>query len=289
MKKRLFCLFLAVFCLLMLSGCSMILDVNTSIKRNGSGTITYLTGVDKELYENLTELDNSIADEMEELSYNGKTIYGVVLSADFSSTEKLEHLLTDVDALNAALPGLGAEVPLFDSVSVSPKAVSGKVNDIFFTVAGSEALDYGVEIIGCLSFTFAGPVKSANGIISEDRHTVTWDMNSMDKVLYAEAGGSFPLGLAVTVSAVLILAAVILLLCKNRRRKKQVAAAPCETDEAAGDTVLPEVPPQEVPDVPDVWYNVQTGEELPCPACGALNAIENNFCSSCGAKLTKEE
>lgn len=284
MKKRLFCLIFSLLCLLSLSACSAILDIRTDIHKNGSGTVSFMTGADRELYESLTEMDSSFSTELKELPYNGETVFGTVLSVDFASPEELIHLLTNADAMNEAFPGLDSDTPLFDSVTVSPKGISGKVNLAFFPKAGGDAVEYGVEITGQLSFTFPGTIKNANGIISEDGRTVSWDISNLEETIFAEVRGSFSIGLAIILFAAAA-AVVLLILFRKRKKQKESPAFPSGPEVLDGD-----IPLQKAPEIPDdVWYTIPTDADTPCPVCGAFNSSGNNYCTACGAKLTQNE
>ena len=101
--------------------------------------------------------------------------------------------------------------------------------------------------------TFPGKVTDHNGELSDDGHTVTWNLldgpDTLHAVGGAKAGGGSPLGWIVIALGILVIAAVVAVIVVRSRgsKKAAVAAAPAEAAGAEGAAPVAEEPAVDAP------------------------------------------
>ena len=259
MKQKLAVLVTVMAVAILLSGCSLVMDVNTSIRKNGSGAVSVVYGLDEELYNGLASMDDGEdLSEFQPIERNGETLYGQEITQEFSSLSELNSLMT------SEMDGAAESFKLFNSFNATKKGIQGVINNEVLGDEQAEIVSYGIVFTPTISFTFEREVEEANGRISQDRHTVTYNMLSDSDVNITVKGGVPAILVILLVIAALL--AVVFLLIRGGKKTN----------------------PEAVPDA----NTVQTTNEEPvlsekvvCPSCGAENEPGAVFCSNCGVKL----
>lgn len=226
--KRLIALLLTVVMALACTGCSILLDVNTSINKNGSGSITLALGVDTELYGVLSQSDGSYSDEMKPMTIGGQEAFGTSVSISFDSYDELNALMTgDIE-----MDGYHLDT-LFTEFKASRKGVDATINDELYADSFSELQTYGISFRPTYSFTFEQKIKEANGVISDDGHTVVYTAFDTGEIEIRLKQSPLPYILIAV--GLIVVAAVVLLLVKGKKSKKPAPAD--ESADAAGASV----------------------------------------------------
>ncbi|WP_084125236.1 LppM family (lipo)protein [Demequina sp. NBRC 110054] len=150
-----------------------------------------------------------------------------------------------------------------------------------------------------MSITFPGEITETNGELSEDKHTVTWDLLDPPESLEARGGATegsdFPMWMifvAIAVVAVVAVAVVVLVLVNRSGKKKAVEAAAAdeatamEPAEPAAPSMLPEGGSEEeatdvaetvvIPDVEDEPFEpVRKGDDAVAEESSATESTDD--------------
>lgn len=228
---------LAAVMMLMLTGCAMIMDITTSVKKNGSGEITFTIGFDEDLWAMVTSegVDPSMED-YEEIDYNGEKIHGISESKSFKSYEELNEIMNEGNPMQSAMSGMGETIEssggggLFTSFEASKKGINAVIdsNGLGFGEDMESMREAGVVFKFPLNFTFEDEVVEANGKISDDRHTVTYDLLS-DKEINIKLKNQNPL---LIIAAIVVAIALIAVLAISGKKKKAAAENAATEEEA---------------------------------------------------------
>ena len=219
---------LAAVMVLMFNGCAMIMDITTSVKKNGSGEITFTIGFDEDLWTMVTSegVDSSMED-YEEIDYNGEKIHGISESKSFKSYEELNEIMNEGNPMQSAMSGIGETTEssdggsLFTTFEASKKGINAVIDSkgLGFGEDMESMREAGVVFKFPLNFTFEDEVIEANGKISEDKHTVTYDLLS-DKEISIKLKNQNPL---LIIAAIIVAVAIIAVFVISGRKKKASA------------------------------------------------------------------
>ena len=293
MKKYLAAIGAVVAAAFLFTGCSFIMDVNTSIKNNGAGTVSFVYGMDQELYEAMKEYsDSGDISELNLIDLNGTQIYGEKQSLDFSSLEELNRLMTGSMDMST-----GEGVTLFRSFEAQKGNITGTINNELLGDSQSELTEYGVIFDPTISFTFEGKVKETNGRLSGDGHTVTYNMltDSDIRITYETPFASILLIAVIGVFLVIGIVAAVILLSKNSKKNNAASGQVYDGNNTGAGAAYPAPTTAETPVVSGTPSAVETPvaagttEAVETPVAAGTQAPENTVPESTGAAQTVEQ
>ena len=212
--KKLAAVLLIAVLTLVLTGCKFRLSIDVSCKSNGSGTVGYVYAMDEELYK-VVSSDSSEYEDYQKMVINGDNYYGKTESVAFRSFSELERMMTteDEDGLK-----------FFKSFQADKKGISGIPNPSFFTTGLiADMIDNGVIIEMPLTFTMQDKVKSTNGTLSDDGHTVTYRMRDLPESISIEVR-HIP-WILIGAAALAVVVIVIAVASASRKKAKAATAA----------------------------------------------------------------
>ena len=267
MKKRFAALALVLAAMLLLSGCSLVLDIETKINKDGSGTFSAFYGLDEELYNNLvTYGGGDDVSQFQPIKHNGQTLYGEEIAEEFSSLDELNQ------AMNSYVDGSMGTFAPFLSFEATSTSVQGVLNNDFLGDELAEIQSYGIEFAPTLSFTFDGTVTQTNGKLSNGNHTVSYNMltDSVVDITVSEGGSSIGLIIGIIIG-VLVLGGVITLIVIKSKKSRTPRVTPAPT--------------QSFDPMQTFGSTQQAPNSRFCSQCGAQVADGAAFCDKCGAPL----
>lgn len=183
MKKVL----LSILLFFALSGCAK-MEYDLTIKEDGSATVKYTLAMDNSLKEMVTEGEDPLKDEKEELQlegfwvtdYTDEEMFGITATKDFESIENmdvLEKLFTGETEVEASQLFTIEEGFIFRKCKFNADFNLTDVIPSDLTEEDAELNSLILENID-MSFTINVPtkIKNSNGAISEDGKTAVWTL-----------------------------------------------------------------------------------------------------------------
>lgn len=239
MKKRIFAVILSALMIFMFAGCSMVIDLTTNVKKNGSGSMTMIVGLDEELWNMVSSDESADTEDYKELDYYGETIYGNEETITFGSYEELNSMMVKENVMQDALGEDGGNgAGLFESFEASKSGITGVLATDGLGLGDDmdTMKEAGVLFKFPLRFTFEDEVIEANGRISEDKHTVTYDMLT-DKEINIKLKNQNLLPVFIAIGAAVIIAATAAV-CIGKKKKAAEAISASEETSAADETAV---------------------------------------------------
>lgn len=229
---------LSAIMVLMFTGCAMIVDITTNVSKKGSGTVAITVGFDEEFWGMISsDMDDEEKKEFQEIEYDGEKIYGATESESFNSYEELNKLMTNGNPVQDAMSNLGeteetADEPgLFTSFEASKSGIKAVIDAEAMGMEDMDSMkEAGVIFKFPLKFTFEDEVVEANGKISEDKHTVTYDLLTDREINITLKNKSTSPVLIIVILA--IIAAVVFFIVKSNKKKAAEAEALAEAEAA---------------------------------------------------------
>lgn len=218
--KKALAFLLTLICVLSLTGCSLLLNVGINYDKKGKGALTVAVGMDEELYSAAQSMsEEEDLSEYKEFEYNGAKYYGSREVVEFSSFEELNAAMTtaqDVDDTDEAI---------FESFAADKHGLRAVPNRSYFEDEQyAEMKEMGVIFDMPFTITTEAEILSCNGTISGDRHTATWDMNSLPEEMVLETKVDFPYWIII-VAAILAILVILFVILKKKKAEAAAAAA----------------------------------------------------------------
>lgn len=226
-KKKVFSLIIILLITMFaLTGCVNV-DYNVNVKKDGSGDITYLYGVQKNILEEMQISPETIIEEMKQevidSKYNVES-YETDSEVGFKATKHLEDVTTEL-SLEEAFGEEYVTDSEQNNLKIEKNGLEIKYSqNAIIDLRSMEDMSYmGITMRYSVTLPVEVNEKNTNGTVSEDGKTITWDLivGEINNISFEATGVSnFLWIMAAILIGVLIVAGIVLVVMFKYLNKK---------------------------------------------------------------------